>query len=232
MERVVAVRALDTQKHPWVVTPKLIDGVEFVPLCKRDGGFARFVSEGADEDCKFGDMMWLDTLKQLRMEAVLRLSKVAQEKTLFTSDAAVAQQKKKQRLECRTRAELGDLPNFVEVDLPPIQHKNVLISTCQVKVATELATSKASVQIEMSAIALQYVRMAMQASCHSSSKKSRCSEIKVNVPCSIYWRPERDAYIAKRMVDGVPKYSTFKVKDGEKDEAEAKARRYAEGFDD
>eukprot|EP00972_Heterocapsa_arctica_P021262 3129900-Heterocapsa_arctica.AAC.1 len=61
---------------PWIPNPahlEVIEGRQFIHLCKRDFGFKRFVGEKS----AFHKMFYLDTLRGLRSKASLASSNAA-----------------------------------------------------------------------------------------------------------------------------------------------------------
>ena len=207
----------------------MVDGVEVIKISKHDSGFMRFVMEGFASSGTLTNMVWLDQLKQLRMKASLDLNMDKQDKnnlaSLFGSVAISKTQAKKQRTQCQARLDLGDLPKFVEIDLPEFEHQGEYVPACRVRVVTALDL-KALVQVELKADTLDYIKKAMQASstepedttgdCGSSSSRS----------AGVYWRPERNAFVCKRKVDGSWKYQTFKVENEDRERALSLANRW------
>ena len=229
IERVVAINVCNSKQKPWMVTPELVDGVEVVKISKYDSGFSRFVTDGCDSS-SLSAMGWLDELKALRLKASLDLNKSrqGQEKLLFGDVAPSKRQAKKEKHECKTRLQLGDLPKFVEISLPELQHQGELVPGCRLLVVATLDLN-AKVQVQLQADSLNYIRKAMQA----SVKESPDDVSSVSRSTGVYWRPERNAYICKRKVDGTFKYQSFKVEKDEDSQATLeRANRWVNGEDD
>ena len=219
IKRCILISGGSCKLQPWCLTSvETVQGCEFVRLSKSDNGFARFVA-GSGKGIRH--MVYLSTIRQLRTEATLRC---LSEGSLFDSipTKAAKSHHKRRCVEAQSR---GELPQVVDVEMPPIATHGVPAMTMRMLSCIDI---NAAPSIELTPDNLHYVRMGML----SSTAEVRSQSVSKGVR----WDSKRKAYIAKRNdAEGKVKYKTFRPDDVEDEvdcaSAQEHATRWADGDD-
>ena len=190
-------------KH-WMVETETVDGVDFVEVHMKDLGFSRFVT-GTTTGIR--GMQFMSELRTMRNTATASVTGCSPGTEVMESMKSkyVINQMKRQSI-----AENG-MPTVVDVHLPAIIHGETHVPARIMKLKASIDEG-ASIVVELNESNMQYIKMAMIAGGTKPTTKNKPSE-PTGVTCNVWWRAERNAFVACRSCSSTAKqmYKTFKV---------------------
>ena len=209
------------KRDPWKITDfHVIDGMKFIPICKRDSGFNRFVT-GDHKGLK--DYTWITNFRNARNTHGL----ASDSAIVDASPADLSRWHKNKR---REQHKVGASDEYVELTMPAVTYGDTEIEGVTIKVKAEDSDLK-GVYVEMDAAVLNYIRFAILAEVKESPKKRKDPSI-AGEKYLCRWKENRNGFEAKRVRhDGDCKkveYMLFKALDTTTEEVEtAKAAAIA-----
>ena len=200
--RSLSITGPATRHQPWVIAKtRTVDGHEFIPLCPRDAGFARFVM--GKSGIRLGRCTLLKQMNQLRIMASYQ-SILTDKQPSFFDDAPAQNPKAKKRLKsmCVEAKEMG-----------------TFIQSIAMRVLTDTNFMNA-IWVQACEENLQYISAIIA---DDEGVDPAHGQVR-SLPVGVRWRAERDAFLATRKCDGVEK--TFRV-EGDDDASKATALSHA-----
>ena len=205
IDRVYVVHGgeLSPNKNPWIVDDvETIDDILFIPLEKKNRGFARFVTGSC---AGLRDLNYLDKLRKMRNDTRMASLSAAEGPAMF-GRVQSKYQKRKDSAKLRLQAPQP----YVSLDLPSFVYEDKMVEGITLRVKNTDSFSR-GVVVEFSPESLQYIRLATLYSGTYDEPKKRKAEVDA-VPRVCRWNKVRKAFVATCDVGGQPKYKYFKPK--------------------
>ena len=218
--RSLSITGPATRHQPWVIAKtRTVDGHEFIPLCSRDAGFARFVM--GKSGIRLGRCTLLKQMTQLRIMASYQSILTDKQPSLF-DDAPAPNPKAKKRLKsmCVEAKEMGTFPDVVLIVMPEAVLKDgTVLQSIAMRVLTDTNFMN-TIWVQACEENLQYISAIIA---DDEGVDPAHGQVR-SLPVGVRWRAERDAFLATRKCDGVEK--TFRV-EGDDDASKATALSHA-----
>jgi len=184
----------------WIVQPETVDGVDFVEVQMKESGFSRFVT-GTTRG--ISGMQFMTELKTMRNTASVTGCSPG-------TDPIDSKMNKYQQNQMKRRniAEHG-MPTVVELHMPAIIHGELHVPARIMKLKAS-SDEGASITVELNEGNMQYIKIAMLA---GVTKHTNKPTEPTELTCNVWWRAERNAFVACRSCSSTGKqvYKTFKV---------------------
>ena len=212
------------KRVPWCVKDyETIAGVHFVPLCKKDTGFCRFV---IGEKKEMRHCTWLEELKLKTVRA--SLVDLTPEPGPWLFQTAQPKTPWQRRKELQKVIDADD-PAFVTVALPAVSFKGQTAPAMSFKVKRCL-DCKMTVSVELKAEVLTYIRIAMLGSFERDARKRQRAEHE-GIQHKFRWCNSRRGFIAQRQsAPSERKLKIFKPNEETSlNDAKDKANSWADG---
>ena len=206
----------------WVIhETEDVDGVKYVKLNRRDSGFCRYVLGRNAGHNGLKDYKYLEKLRALRS--------VASERVINGDDTAldaiapieaspspvkVGQRKlsdmwAKREDRAKAREVAADI-KVVDVEVEKITYNGVTVGPLTIQMPSCLDFNKV-LSVPLKPDVLQYIRVAILAEGIECKNTRRKMSSDMYAPKNAKWIEKRNAFVAKRRVNGVIKYKAFKV---------------------
>ena len=215
--------AISFDGKTWTAIPELVTGKEVVELCTTDTALAKFVT-GSTRGL-YGATLF-DSMKQLRERAVLKAAAVKASGGLFDNPDLSSVRKRRKAMETAKelcREEDGQLPKFVEIDLPEMTIGDVTIKEAKANILTTL-DGKEHIKMQVAPGPLEYVFSMLL---HSSGACTKARAAK-DTSTHTRWDRAKGTFVARNVF--TEKHKSFKPHDksaAAKDSAKNRAMSWA-----
>ena len=195
--RSLSITGPATRKLPWVISKtRIVDGHEFIPLCARDAGFARFVL--GKSSARLGRCTLLKQMMELRTMASYNAA-VADQPTSLFDDAPTqnAKSKKRLRAQCMEAKARGTFPEVVLITMPEAVLKNgEVFQSRKMEVLTDTDIMN-PVWVQALKENLHHIS-AIIADRHDDEGGDHDHGQARDLPVGVRWRADRGAFIATK----------------------------------
>ena len=208
--------AITFEGKTWFAIPDIVDKQEVIQLSTKDESFSKFLTGKVRG---LHGARYLDNLKYLRDEAVIKLGASASTGGLFDEPDVSSNYKRRKAVEyAKQSSDNGSLPPFVDVDMPEAVVEGTVIQGAKAKVATEVDTKP--LMVILNDVALTHIFKMLKYGPRSEARTREQSNTHTT------WDNKKNAYIARNMY--TKQSMTFRpLSDCPEDKATAKARASA-----
>ena len=196
--------AISFNGKTWTAIPDLVTGKEVVELCTTDTALAKFVT-GSTRGL-YGATLF-DSMKQLRERAVLKAAAVQASGGLFDNpDLGSVRKRRKAMATAKGSEEDGQLPKFVEIDLPEMTIGDVTIKEAKANILTTL-DGKEHIKMQVAPGPLEYVFSMLLHSSRACTKARAAKDTSTHTR----WDRAKGTFVARNVF--TEKHKSFKPHD-------------------